>query len=114
MHKITHIVKYKKSVLPKIDEILRTREPFVEYLLTKPAWNIKLSEKCTTAQNPYGHSSIIYSLPNSKNSTLMNVSGIKRSDLIYWFNPSEYIFAKKPGEGDQQGEYLIGASYRFD
>ncbi len=85
------------TILNQVDVLAKSTGPYVEYIFTKPRWNLSLV-------NPYGHSAIRYTL-SSGDSVIMNVSGHRKlsPNLIYFFNPQKYLFTNQTGEGNDQG-----------
>ncbi len=90
------------EVLPLVAQQAGTQGSFVEYVFTKPRWNWKILFGLHSSTNPYGHAGVHYSRSDGT-STLMNVSGSANSKLIYFFDPTAYLFASGPCEGNQQG-----------
>jgi hypothetical protein len=90
------------QVLPQVAQQAGTQGSFVEYIFTKPRWNWRILFGLHSSSNPYGHAGVHYSRPDGT-SLLMNVSGSANSKLIYFFDPTTYLFGSQPTEGNQQG-----------
>ena len=109
LHQIRSMTSFAQSVSVPSAEVLThvaqqagTQGSFVEYVFTKPRWNWKLLFGLHSSTNPYGHAGVHYSRPDGT-SLLMNVSGSAHSKLIYFFDPTSYLFASEMTEGNQQG-----------
>ncbi|AYV81009.1 MAG: hypothetical protein Harvfovirus13_15 [Harvfovirus sp.] len=98
------------KVFPELNKkLLIPGRGFVEYIFTKPDWQVKLKSPlaifgsyATSHQNPYGHGLIRYG--NDTLDTVMNISG-KGDKLVNFFDPETYFFVPPKDKycGNPQG-----------
>ena len=86
----------------KINLILKATEPFISYIYVKPEWKQIFNNKWNSTVNPYGHTTVRYCIPG-KMDRIMNISGSVPDELVFFFDPEEYIFTKTNLIGDNQG-----------
>lgn len=83
----------KCSILSNIDHFLGYHNPpDVEYIYVEPYLNYASKNIYLTA-NPYGHSVVRYTLPDTKEQLVMNIVGLAEHELVNFLHPEDFFFS---------------------
>ena len=86
-------ISNKDTILSNIDRRLGHRfPPDVEYIYVEPYLNYASKSVYLTA-NPYGHSAIRYTLPDTKEQLVMNIVGLADHELVNFLSPEDFFFS---------------------
>lgn len=83
----------KSTILSDLDRYLGYKSPpDVEYIYVEPYLNYA-SDRVFLTANPYGHSVVRYTLPDTGEQLLMNIVGLADHELVNFLPPEEFFFS---------------------
>lgn len=97
----------KSSIFEEIDKALgKTKSPAVEYLIAKPYSYFNMFGYGLNF-NWYGHSAVIYTMPDGQRKVFNIVSG-KDRELVKFHTPEDYLFTRNSNQGGIFNRDFIG------
>lgn len=89
----------KATIFQEIDRSLeRTKPPAVEYLIARPHSGITIFGYGFNF-NWYGHSAVIYTMPDGTRKVFNIVGGKGHDELVNFHTPEEYMFTRNSDQG---------------
>merc|ERR1712137_189926 len=105
----------KDTILSELDKVIFSKyspeeqekricpkPPAVEYLFVEPFGSVKVWGRLGFGVNPYGHAAVRYTIPETGEQKVVNISGTRRDNLVNFRSPEEYLF-ENTDKADQGG-----------